>query len=162
MQAGEGLVLNPPHLSPLPGSQGDSWLPQMVSSQPPQFSSTNLRQKLQLLVATKQRRHQGSYQLWNCSAYIAMWKGWRGQLDWKLSCPAQRTAGQDPFFLFFFLVGLGFELRAFAPAKQILYCLSHTSSLFCSGYFLGDGISQTIFPELASNQNPPNLRLPSS
>jgi hypothetical protein len=32
--------------------------------------------------------------------------------------------------LFLFLVVLGFAL-----AKQVLYCLSHTSNPFCSGYF---------------------------
>jgi hypothetical protein len=42
------------------------------------------------------------------------------------------------FFFFFFLVGLGFGLR---PAKQVFYCLSHTSSPFCSGYF-GDGVTE--------------------
>jgi hypothetical protein len=31
---------------------------------------------------------------------------------------------------FFFLVGLGFELRAFMLAKWVLYCLSQTSSAF--------------------------------
>jgi hypothetical protein len=31
----------------------------------------------------------------------------------------------------------------FALAKQVLYCLSHTSRPFCSGYF-GDGISPTV------------------
>jgi hypothetical protein len=38
---------------------------------------------------------------------------------------------------------LGFELRGFALAKQALYCLSHISSLFCSGSFR-DGVSWTI------------------
>jgi hypothetical protein len=33
--------------------------------------------------------------------------------------------------LFLFLVGLGFELRAFMLAKQVLYCLNYTSSPFC-------------------------------
>jgi hypothetical protein len=37
-----------------------------------------------------------------------------------------------------FLVGLEFEFRASTLAKQVLYCLNHTSSPFCSGYF-GDG-----------------------
>jgi hypothetical protein len=34
----------------------------------------------------------------------------------------------------FFLVGLGFELRASVPTKQVSYCLSHASNLtfsFC-------------------------------
>jgi hypothetical protein len=38
-------------------------------------------------------------------------------------------------FCFYFLMGLGFELQA----KQVLYYLSHTSSLFCSGYYGGGG-----------------------
>jgi hypothetical protein len=38
---------------------------------------------------------------------------------------------------FFILAVLGFEL-GFTFAKQALYCLSHTSCPFCSGYF-GDG-----------------------
>jgi hypothetical protein len=39
----------------------------------------------------------------------------------------------------FLLVGLEFELKAFALAKQVLSCLNHTSSPFCSDYF-GDGV----------------------
>jgi hypothetical protein len=39
---------------------------------------------------------------------------------------------------FFFLV-------AFEFAKQMIYCLSHTSNPFFSGYF-GDGVSQNICP----------------
>jgi hypothetical protein len=35
-------------------------------------------------------------------------------------------------------VRLEFEPQGFALAKQVLYCLSHSSSSFCSGYF-GDG-----------------------
>jgi hypothetical protein len=46
------------------------------------------------------------------------------------------------YLIFYFLVGLGFEV-SFALAKEVLYCLSHTSSSFCSGYF-GAGISQMI------------------
>jgi hypothetical protein len=42
---------------------------------------------------------------------------------------------------FFFLVGLGF-------AKQALYCLSHTSSPFCCGYFT-DGVSGTVCLDLS-------------
>jgi hypothetical protein len=41
-------------------------------------------------------------------------------------------------------------------AKQALYCLSHTASPFCSGYF-GDGGLMNILPKLASHCNPPNL-----
>jgi hypothetical protein len=43
-------------------------------------------------------------------------------------------------------------------AKQALYHLNHTSSLFCSGYF-GDGDLMNYFPRLASNHNPPNFSL---
>jgi hypothetical protein len=39
----------------------------------------------------------------------------------------------------------GVWIEGFALAKQALYHLSHTSSLFCSGYF-GDGILRTICP----------------
>jgi hypothetical protein len=41
--------------------------------------------------------------------------------------------------VFSFLVGLGFKLKTSNLEKQVLYCLSHTSSPFCSGYF-GDGV----------------------
>jgi hypothetical protein len=40
-------------------------------------------------------------------------------------------------FVLFCLVVLGFEL--FTLARQVLYCLSHTSSPFPSGY-CGDGV----------------------
>jgi hypothetical protein len=49
-------------------------------------------------------------------------------------------------------VGLGFWNRGFKLAKQVLCCLSHTSSLFCSGYF-GDG--QTICPGWTQTAIPP-------
>jgi hypothetical protein len=38
---------------------------------------------------------------------------------------------------------LGFDLRAFALVKRVLYHLSYTFGLFGSGYF-GDGILGTI------------------
>jgi hypothetical protein len=55
---------------------------------------------------------------------------------------------------FYFLVRLGFEqvlffgatwiwTQSFNLAKQVIYCLSHASSTFCSGYF-GDRVSHTI------------------
>jgi hypothetical protein len=44
---------------------------------------------------------------------------------------------------FFFLVGPGIWTQGFILAKQVLYSSSHTSSLFCSGYF-EDEVSQTI------------------
>jgi hypothetical protein len=56
-----------------------------------------------------------------------------------------------------FLVGPGFELRAFVFVKQVLYHLNHTSGTFCSGYF-GDGVSRT---RLALNRAPSDLSLPS-
>jgi hypothetical protein len=37
-----------------------------------------------------------------------------------------------------FLVGMGFELRAL---HLQIYCLSHVSNLFCSGYFGDGGVS---------------------
>jgi hypothetical protein len=39
-----------------------------------------------------------------------------------------------------FFGGNGVGTQGFTLANQVLYCLSHTSSLFCSGYF-GDGVS---------------------
>jgi hypothetical protein len=45
-----------------------------------------------------------------------------------------------------FVLGRGFELRAYMLAKQVLYCYIHKSSPFCCGYFGGRGISQTICP----------------
>jgi hypothetical protein len=44
--------------------------------------------------------------------------------------------------------------EGFALAKQALYCLSHTSSPFCSDYF-GDGGLKTYLPGLASNHTLP-------
>jgi hypothetical protein len=58
-------------------------------------------------------------------------------------------------------VGLEFELRALHLAKQVLYCLSHTSSPFCSGNF-GDGSFGNYLPGLASNQDPPDLLIAAS
>jgi hypothetical protein len=50
-------------------------------------------------------------------------------------------------YLFFFLVGLGFDLHFMLAeqvlAKQAFYHLSHTSSPFCSHYF-EDGVMQTV------------------
>jgi hypothetical protein len=47
-------------------------------------------------------------------------------------------------------------------AKQMFYCLSHTSSPFCSGYFGDGGGLMKFLPRLASSHDPPNLSLPSS
>jgi hypothetical protein len=60
-----------------------------------------------------------------------------------------------------FIYGTGVSTQGFTLAKQALYCLSHTSSTFCSGYF-GDEVSQTILPRVASNSDPPDLTIPSS
>jgi hypothetical protein len=49
---------------------------------------------------------------------------------------------------FFFLMVMGFELRAFTLAKQRPYHLSHTSSPFCSGCF---EIGVCFLPRLALN-----------
>jgi hypothetical protein len=43
------------------------------------------------------------------------------------------------YFSIYFLVTLGFELRA-----SCLHHLSYASSIFCSGYF-GDGFPRTIY-----------------
>jgi hypothetical protein len=47
------------------------------------------------------------------------------------------------------LVGLEFKLRA-SRLQSRLYCLSHTFTVFCSGYF-GDGVSQTVCPDWPQN-----------
>jgi hypothetical protein len=57
-------------------------------------------------------------------------------------------------------VRLEFQLRA-SQLKQELYCLSHTSSPFCSGYF-GDGGLENNLPELALNLSPHDFSFPSS
>jgi hypothetical protein len=49
--------------------------------------------------------------------------------------------------------GTEVSTRDFTFAKQVLYCLSHTSNAFCSDYFGGGGFL---------NRDPPNLSLPSS
>jgi hypothetical protein len=66
-------------------------------------------------------------------------------------------------FLFFVIVAVllvsgffgvtGVLTQGFTPAKQALYCLSHISNPFCSGYF-GDGVSNYL-PGLAKNHDPP-------
>jgi hypothetical protein len=49
-------------------------------------------------------------------------------------------------FFFFFLWDWGLKSRiGTALAKQVLYCLSHTSSPFWSGYF-ENGVPRTICP----------------
>jgi hypothetical protein len=60
--------------------------------------------------------------------------------------------------LFFFLLGLGFELIVSHLQNRAPYHLSHTSSPFCSGYF-GDGCLANYLPWLASKHNPPDLSL---
>jgi hypothetical protein len=55
-----------------------------------------------------------------------------------------------PFFLF---DGTGLT-------KQALYCLSHTSSPFFSGYFEDEGL-WNYFPRLALNCDPPEFSFPS-
>jgi hypothetical protein len=55
-------------------------------------------------------------------------------------CVTVRHIQREVFF--FFLVGLGVELMALCFAKHAVFCLSHTSSPFCSG--LEVGVSWTI------------------
>jgi hypothetical protein len=64
------------------------------------------------------------------------------------------------FFLFFFY-RIGVWTQGYMLVKQTLYCLSHTSSPFCSGYF-GDGDIMSYLPGLVSNHNPPDLSFSSS
>jgi hypothetical protein len=52
---------------------------------------------------------------------------------------------KSTLFFFFFFYGTGVWTQSFMLAKQALYCLSHTSSPFCSGYF-GDGVLRTVCP----------------
>jgi hypothetical protein len=58
------------------------------------------------------------------------------------------------------LVGLGFAL-GIVLVKQVLYCLSHTSSPFCSDYF-GDGGLINYFSGVALSPDPSTLCLPSA
>jgi hypothetical protein len=57
------------------------------------------------------------------------------------------------FFFFCMCVVLGFEPR--------VYTLSHSTSLFCEGYFLRQGLKNYL-PGLALNLDPPDLCLLSS
>jgi hypothetical protein len=65
------------------------------------------------------------------------------------------------FFFFFFLVGLGFELRASHLQSRCCttYCLSSNSTPFCSSYF-GDGsfqlFAQAVLELLSSQSQPPS------
>jgi hypothetical protein len=62
---------------------------------------------------------------------------------------------------FFFFCRTGVWTHSFTFAKQVLYCLSHTSSPFYSVYF-GDGGLTNYLPELALILDPSDLSLPSS
>jgi hypothetical protein len=72
-------------------------------------------------------------------------------------------SGHDLLY-FIFLVGQGFEPQGFMLAKQTLYHLSHSSSLFCPGYFWRWGscklFAQAGLPLWSSwSQSPKYLRL---
>jgi hypothetical protein len=56
-------------------------------------------------------------------------------------------------YFFFFFGGTEVWNLGFTLAKQMLYCLSHTSGLFCSGYF-GDRVLTNYLPRIASKLNP--------
>jgi hypothetical protein len=60
-----------------------------------------------------------------------------------LEAAKQSPEWKEGIFFFFFWWDWGWN---FMFAKQVLYCLSDTSSPFCSGYFFGDGFSRTICP----------------
>jgi hypothetical protein len=64
--------------------------------------------------------------------------GWKGQNSFVCVCVCVCVCIWRGWFR-----GLGFQLRAPHLHKQALYHLSHTSSLFCSGYF-GDEVSRTV------------------
>jgi hypothetical protein len=86
--------------------------------------------------------------LWMYIPFVYFWD--RVSIWNQVSCELMSLLSQlsrvlgDLFFSFFFFFwsGLEFEL---CTSKQALYCLSHTSSSFCSDYF-GDRVSQTICP----------------
>jgi hypothetical protein len=63
-------------------------------------------------------------------------------------------------FLSFFIGESGIWTQGFMVLKQAFYCLSHTSSPFCSGY-VGDG-SHELLCGLASNYDSLDLSFPSS
>jgi hypothetical protein len=54
------------------------------------------------------------------------------------TCQPWPNAKPSTIFFIFFVVGPGLEFRTLL-AKQVLYCLNHTSSPFHSGYF-GDRV----------------------
>jgi hypothetical protein len=64
-------------------------------------------------------------------------------------------------FFLDFLLRLGFETQGFVIARQALYCLTHSPSPFCSGYFAIRSLPNYL-PGLASNCDPPNVSVPSS
>jgi hypothetical protein len=103
------------------------------------------------------------------------WQGWghpKCSRSWQVKAAGACTphlprAGRGCLSAYFFhflfssfFGGTGGWTQDFALAKQVLHCLSHTSSPFCSGYF-GDGVSQTIclgWPQtliLSSQSQPP-------
>jgi hypothetical protein len=59
---------------------------------------------------------------------------------------------------FFFFDGTRVWTQGFVLAKQMLYCLSHSSSPFFSGYF-GDKGLEDYLPRLVLNLDPPDLSL---
>jgi hypothetical protein len=65
------------------------------------------------------------------------------------------------FIYLFIFAGTGVCTQGLTFAKQVLYHLSHRSSLFCSSYFEHGGFVSYL-PQLASNFHPPDLSLPSS
>jgi hypothetical protein len=65
-------------------------------------------------------------------------------------------------FLFIYLFWWEWNLTSgLRTYKQVLYCLSHTFSPFCSGYFEDGGLTSSL-SWLASNHDPPNLSSPSN
>jgi hypothetical protein len=63
-------------------------------------------------------------------------------------------------YLFCFFGGTGVWIQCFMPARQVLYCLNHTSnSFFSSGYF-GDMVS--LFAQASLDRDPPILGFPMS
>jgi hypothetical protein len=59
------------------------------------------------------------------------------------------TSIQNPPKSFFFLAVLEFELGPSKLSKHVLYCLSHASTTFCSGYF---GARFSLFPQACLEQ----------
>jgi hypothetical protein len=64
-------------------------------------------------------------------------------------------------YLFSFFCGTGFWTQDLTFARQVLYHLTHSASVFMVGYFLRYGLMNYL-RRLASKCDPPDLYLPGS